>query len=154
MPEENDDTQLTLDKKTVDILVTNVIPTSRYFEVRFDHMQDQLDGIGNNLKDLGANTDRRFDSMKSDMDNRFEKVDGRFDSMKSDTDKRFEQVDNRFEKVDKRFEQVIAAIDRLGDKLENRDEKQRSFTLRMFSIAIGISILGVLGAFLKTLGFI
>ena len=140
MPEENDDTQLTLDRKTVDVLVTNVIPTSRYFEVRFDHMQDQLDGIGSDLKDLSANTDRRFDSMKSDMDRRF-------DSMKSDTDK-------RFEKVDKRFEQVIAAIDRLGDKLENRDEKQRSFTLRMFSIAIGISILGVFGAFLKSFGFI
>ncbi len=92
-------------------------------------MQDQLDDIRNNLKDLGSNTDKRFDSMKSD-------------------------TDKRFEKVDRRFEQVLEAIDRLGDKLENRDEKQRSFTLRMFSIAISISILGVFGVFLKSFGFV
>jgi len=66
-------------------------------------------------------------------------------------DKRFEQVDKRFEQVDKRFEQIIASIDRLGDKLDHRDEKQRGFTLRMFTIAIGISIIGALGTFLKSL---
>jgi len=77
-------------------------------------------------------------------------VDKRFENV----DKRFEQVDKRFEQVDKRFEQVIASIERLGDKLDYRDEKQRGFTLRMFTIAIGISILGVLGAFLKSLGII
>ena len=52
----------------------------------------------------------------------------------------------------KDYGQVIASIDRLGDKLEHRDEKQRGFTLRMFTIAISISIIGVLGAFLKSLG--
>ena len=50
--------------------------------------------------------------------------------------------------VDKRFDQVITSIERLADKLDYRDEKQRGFTLRMFTIAIGISFLGVLGAFL------
>jgi len=44
-------------------------------------------------------------------------------------------VDRRFEQVDKRFEQVIASIERLTDKLDYRDEKQRAFTLRMFTIA-------------------
>ena len=63
-------------------------------------------------------------------------------------------VDKRFEQVDKRFEQIIASIDRLGDKLDYRDERQRNFTLRMFTIAIGISILGAVGAFLKTMGII
>ena len=116
---------LTLDKKTMDILVANIIPTSKYFEVRFDHMQGQIDSIKSDLKDF-----------------------------RSDVDKRFEKVDKRFEKVDKRFEQIIASIDRLTDKLEYRDEKQRGFTIRMFTIAISISILGVLGAFLKSLGII
>ena len=102
----------------MDVLVASIIPTSKYFEVRFDHMQGQIDDIRSDIKDFRGN------------------------------------VDKRFEQVDKRFEQIIASIDRLGDKLEHRDEKQRAFTLRMFTIAIGISILGALGAFLKSLGVI
>ena len=123
MSEEKKEEGLTLDKRTLDVLVANIIPTSKYFEIRFDHMQEQIDGLKVDLKDF-----------------------------RGDVDKRFEQVDKRFEQVDKRFEQIIASIDRLGDKLEHRDENQRSFTLRMFTIAISISIIGVLGAFLKSLG--
>ena len=149
---------LTLDKGTLDVLVANIIPTSRYFEVRFDHMQSQIDGINNNIKDFRGDVDKRFDEAKVDVNKRFEQVERRFDETKADFNKRFDEakvdVDKRFEQVDKRFEQVIASIDRLGDKLEYRDEKQRFFTLRMFTIAIGISILGVLGAFLKSLGVI
>ena len=129
MPEEKNEKGLTLDKRTLDVLVANIIPTSRYFEVRFDHMQSQMDDYKGDLKDFRSDVDKRFDDMKSDMD-------------------------NRFEQVDKRFEQIIASIDRLGDKLDHRDEKQRYFTLRMFTVAISISILGALGAFLKSLGVI
>lgn len=118
MSEDEKETSLTLDKKTVDVLVAQIIPTSKYFEVRFDHMQGRIDDLKENLKDFRGD------------------------------------VDKRFEQVDKRFEQVIASIERLGDKLDYRDERQRSFTLRMFTIAIGISILGSLGAFLKPMGII
>jgi chromosome segregation ATPase len=141
MSEEKKEEGLTLDKRTMDVLVANIIPTSKYFEVRFDHMQEQIDDLKVDLKDFRGDVDKRFDNIKTDMDKRFEQV-----------DKRFEQVDKRFEQVDKRLEQIIASIDRLGDKLENRDESQRSFTLRMFTIAIGISVIGALGTFLKSLG--
>ena len=134
MSEEKKEEGLTLDKRTMDVLVANIIPTSKYFEIRFDHMQEQIDDLKVDLKDFRGDVNKRFDNIKTDMD------------------KRFEQVDRRFEQVDKRFEQIIASIDRLGDKLEHRDENQRSFTLRMFTIAISISIIGVLGAFLKSLG--
>ena len=134
MNESNKEEGLTLDKKTMDVLVANIIPTSKYFEVRFDHMQSQIDDIKSDIKDFRGDVDKRFDETRADFN------------------KRFEQVDKRFEQVDKRFEQIIASIDRLGDKLDYRDEKQRSFTLRMFTIAIGISILGALGAFLKSVG--
>ena len=140
MTDKEDETSLTLDKKTVDVLVAQVIPTSKYFEIRFDHMQDQMDRFSDDLKDFRGDVNKRFDVMKDG-------VDRRFDDMTGDIDKRFEQVD-------KRFEQVIASIERLGDKLDYRDEKQRGFTLRMFTIAIGISILGALGAFLKSMGII
>ena len=134
MSEEKKEEGLTLDQRTMDVLVANIIPTSKYFEVRFDHMQEQIDDLKVDLKDFRGDVDKRFDDIKTDMD------------------KRFEQVDKRFEQVDKRFEQIIASIDRLGDKLEHRDENQRSFTLRMFTIAIGISVIGALGTFLKSLG--
>ena len=140
MSEEKSEEGLTLDKRTMDVLVANIIPTSKYFEVRFDHMQGQIDDIRGDIKDFRSDVDKRFDDIKTDMDKRF-------DAVKTDMDKRFEQVD-------KRFEQVIASIDRLGDKLEHRDEKQRAFTLSMFTIAISISILGALGAFLKSLGLL
>jgi len=151
MPEEIEPEGLTLDKRTMDVLVANIIPTSKYFEIRFDHMQRQIDDINHNLKDFHRDVDKRFDENKAD-------INKRFDENKADTNKRFDEakadVNKRFEQVDKRFEQVIASIDRIGDKLDYRDEKQRSFTLRMFTIAIGISILGALGAFLKSLGVI
>ena len=129
MAEEKIEEGLTLDKRTLDVLVANIIPTSRYFEVRFDHMQRQMDDFKGELKDFRGDVDKRFGDMKSNMD-------------------------KRFEQVDKRFEQIIASIDRLGDKLDHRDEKQRYFTLQMFTVAISISILGALGAFLKSLGVI
>ncbi len=155
MNESNNEEGLTLDKRTMDVLVANIIPTSKYFEVRFDHMQRQIDDINHNIKEFRGDVDKRFDETKADFNERFEQVNKRFEQVDKrfeQVDKRFEQVDKRFDQVDKRFEQIIASIDRLGDKLDYRDEKQRSFTLRMFTIAIGISILGVLGAFLKSLG--
>ena len=131
---------LTLDKRTMEVLVANIIPTSKYFEVRFDHMQRQVGNIKDDIKDFRGDVGKRFDEVKTDMDKRFDEV-------KTD-------MNNRFEQVDKRFEQVISSIERLGDKLDYRDEKQRGFTLRLFTIAIGISILGALGAFLKSMGVI
>ena len=118
MPEEKEES-LTLDKRTIDVLVANIIPTSRYFEARFNHMEERINGLKDDLKDF-----------------------------RGDVDKRFEGVDKRFEQVDKRFEQVIASIDRLADTLDYRDEKLRGFTLRMFTIAITIPRKVINGDFL------
>ena len=92
MSEEKSEEGLTLDKRTMDVLVANIIPTSKYFEVRFDNMQGQIDDLRGDLKDFRSDVDKRFDSAKADMD-------------------------KRFEQVDKRFEQVIASIDRLGEQI-------------------------------------
>lgn len=139
-----------VNKQTIDLLVANVIPTTKYFETRFDHMQYQIDRIDKDLNLFKNDVDRRLDDLKVDMKNRFELVDRQFDEV----NRQLEQVDKRFEQVDKRFEQIIASIDKLADKLDHRDEKQRGFTLRMFTISITISIFGVLGAFLKSMGLI
>ena len=128
--------------------IAGIFPNAKYFDARFDLLQVQIDEIKKNqeldryqIRDFKADVDRRF----SESDAKFEQVNKRIGEFKNDVDKRFEQVD-------KRFEQMIASIDKLGDKLEYRDKDQRSFTLRMFSIAVAISILGVLGAFFKIIG--
>jgi methyl-accepting chemotaxis protein len=165
--------EVLLKQQTVDFLVANVFPTTKYFETHFAFLQHEINQLGegqkrledamdrrfeqthDDIKELKSDVDRRFDQtrteikeFKSDVDKRFEQVDKRFEQV----DKRFEQVDKRFEQVDKRFEQIIASLDRMSDKLDRRDVEQRHFTIRMFTVAISISFLGVLGVLLKMVG--
>ena len=159
---ENIPGQLPVNQQTLDILVANIIPTSRYFEARFDNMEDKVKHLQDELTGFRTEVVKRFDDMEIKTDKRFDdmeiKTDKRFDDMEIRTDKRFDDMeirtDKRFEQVDKRFEQVISSIERLTDKLEDRDERQRGFTLKMFTVSITISILGVTGIFLKTLGVV
>ncbi len=116
----------------IQMLIAGFIPNAKHFDSRFDLMQVQTDGLKHGQ-----------DEMKE-----------RIDRLEKSVDRRFEQVDKRFDQVDRRFEQVIASIDRLGDKLDARDDKQRGFTIRMFTVAVSISMIGVFGAFLKSLGII
>ena len=148
----------------IDLLVANVIPTTKYFESRFDFLQHQINELREGQKHLEGMMKYRFEQV----DKRFEQVDKRFEQVDANlrdfkaavdkrfeqVDKRFEQVDKRFEQVDKRFEQIVASIDRLTDKLDQRDERQRSFTIRMFTVAVSISFLGVLGVLLKIIGIL
>jgi septation ring formation regulator EzrA len=143
--------------QVIDLLVANVIPTTKYFESRFDFLQHQINEVREGQKHLEDSINKRFEQVnaeikdfKTAVDKRFEQVDKRFEQV----DKRFEQVDKRFEQVDKRLEQITASIDRVGDKLDQRDERQRNFTIRMFTIAVSISFLGVLGVLLKIIGIL
>ena len=120
-----DEGMVNVSQKELNLLVTNIIPTSKYFELRFDNMQSQINDLKEGQKEI-----------RQEMDKRFEQVDKRFEQV----NKRFEQVDKRFDQVDKRFEQIILSIEHLSDKLENRDNNLRSFTMRMFSISILISL--------------
>jgi len=142
------DNEITISDKNLEILVAKFIPTSQYFERSFEMLQKQIDGLSQGQERIQRDMDKRFEQVDKrfeQVDKRFEQVDKRFEQV----DKRFEQVDKRFEQVDKRFEQMIISIDKLSDKLDNRDQEHRSFTMRMFSISIMISFLGVLGVFLK-----
>ena len=145
-----------------------------YFEVQVDKRFDLLTGelrdfksdsnrrfdqMGNEFRDFKVDVKQRFDEMgnefkdfKGDVKQRFDKMSNEFKDFKGEVKQRFEQVDNRFENVDRRFDQIAASIERLGDKLDVRDARQRSFTMRMFGIAISMSFLGVLGVLIKTFG--
>lgn len=62
MNEEKNEESLTLDKKTIDV-AANIIPASRYFKARFNHMQDQINGIKEDLKDFRGDVDKRFEQI-------------------------------------------------------------------------------------------
>ncbi|MFH0997714.1 MAG: hypothetical protein V1844_19795 [Pseudomonadota bacterium] len=147
---------LSLDQKTMDVLVANIIPTSRYFESRFDHLQYQVDELKAGQKNLLEVMEKRFTVMQNDMDKRFEQidkrfeqVDGRFASLKVDMDKRFEQVDKRFQQVEDKLDKILERIDRRIDEglRENRAQSMRMFTFAMTFSAI--SMIGLVGKMLK-----
>jgi len=164
--EQARDLKLDMDRKFADVdkhfgasrqdMLERFTQVDKRFE-QVDKRFEQVDKRFEQVDKRFEQVDKRFEQV----DKRFEQVDKRFDEFRSDmkerfeqVDKRFEQVDKRFEQVDKRLERVIASIDNLGSKLDKRDEQHKSFTLRMFSLAITISLCGVLGVFFKSLGMI
>jgi chromosome segregation ATPase len=136
---------LMLDQKTIDVLVANIIPTSKYFETRFDHLQYQVNEIKTDIKDLDKKIEARFSSFQSDVDKRFEQVDKRFEQV----DKRFEQVDKRFQQIDDKLDKILERIDRRIDEglRENRSQIMRMFTFAMTFSAI--SMIGLVGKMFK-----
>ena len=140
---ENNESGVIINEKSMEILIAKFIPTSQYFEARFDHMQYQVDEMKDGIKNLQTDMDKRFDNMQSDMDKRFEQV-----------DKRFEQVDKRFEQVDKRFEQINVKLDKVLERIDVKIDRglaeNRSATMKLFSFAMvfsAISMAGLLGKF-------
>ena len=133
---------LSLDRKTMDILVANIIPTTKYFESRFDHLQYQVGELKAGQKNLLEVMDKRFTSMQGDMDKRFTSIQGdmdkrftsmqgdmdkRFTSMQSDMDKRFTSMqsgmDERFTAMDKRFTSMQSDMDKRFEQVDKRFEQ-------------------------------
>ena len=42
---ENEKNDISINKNELDLLVANMIPTSRHFEIRFDYLQKQVDDL-------------------------------------------------------------------------------------------------------------
>ncbi len=162
--------EISLTEKTIEAIIVRLIPTSQYFEVRFDGLENKFDYKFEVLNDKFDQLAKSHENLKLDMDNRFGKVDDqfkeirgdmdkRFDEIRGDmdkrfeqVDKRFEQVDKRFEQVDKRFEQVDAKLDKIIERIDRRiDEglrENRAQSFRLFSFAMtfsAISMIGMLG---------
>lgn len=60
--------------------------------------------------------EKRFEQLKSQMNDRFEQIDRRFEEI----DRRFEQIDRRFEQIDVRFGQLEQRIDRMESRMDRR----------------------------------
>ncbi len=155
MPQE-----IKLDQKTIEVLVASIIPTSKYFESRFDHLQYQVDELKAGQKNLLDVMERRFTTMQSDNDKRFSDIDKRFTTMQSDIDKRFSDIDNRFislqNTMDKRFEQINDKLDKIIDRIDRRIDnglrENRAQSMRLFTFAMtfsAISMIGLVGKMLQ-----
>jgi len=134
MSESIEEKMVSVNQKELSLLVTNIIPTSKYFELRFDNMQDQINDLKDGQKEI-----------RLEMDKRFEQV-----------DKRFEQVDKRFEQVDKRFEQVNNKLDQIMDRIDVKIDtglrEGRMLTIKLFSFAMVFSAISMAGLLAKMTG--
>ncbi len=133
--------EISINEKTIEILIARLIPTSQYFEVRFDNLEQKFDYKFEGLNDKFEGLNDKFDQLSKSQEN-----------LKHDMDKRFEQVDKRFEQMDKRFEQVDVKLDKIIERIDRRiDEglrENRGQTFRLFSFAMtfsAISMVGMLG---------
>jgi hypothetical protein len=151
---------------------SQIIRLEDQVERRFERSDEVLKEFKNDVEKRFEKSDQNLNEFKLLVDKRFEKADQNLNEFKLLVDKRFEQVDKRFEKadqnlnefkllvdkrfekVDKRLDQIVTSIDRLTEKLDHRDEKQRGFTIRMFTVAITVSFLGVLGTMIKLFGIL
>jgi hypothetical protein len=119
--------EISINEKTIEILIARLIPTSQYFEVRFDTLEQKFDYKFEGLND-------KFDQLSRSQEN-----------LKTDMDKRFEQVDKRFEQVDLKLDKILERIDR---RIDEGLRESRSQTFRLFTFAMtfsAISVVGMLG---------
>ena len=56
-----DMSDLKINKQTIDLLIANVIPTTKYFESRFDHMQFQIDRVNHDINTFKLSVEKSFD---------------------------------------------------------------------------------------------
>jgi chromosome segregation ATPase len=157
--------EVTISEKSMEVLIAKFIPTSQYFEERFNALEDKFDykfefvqhqiaQLQEGQNALKKDMDARFGDLKRDVDDRLEQasvslrefkqeVNGRFEQVdrsmqefKRDVDKRFEQVDKRFEQVDKRFEQVDKRFEQVDKRFEQVDKRFEQVDQRFNSIEL------------------
>ena len=65
------------------------------------------------VKDDISNLDKRFDSLETSINQRFEQADKRVNSLEISINQRFEQVDKRFEQIDTKIDKLDGKFDKL-----------------------------------------
>ena len=150
-------------------LVSDIIPTKKYFEHRLD-MTDasivrlQVD-MGKQFSDVGKQFEK-IDKQFEKIDKRFEKTDESINCLRVDMDKKFEKMDTKF---DAKFDKLYGILElrdietrrmmtenskenrefiktlQLGmdTKIESNAKEQRSFTLKMFGLTVTAFTIGL-----------
>jgi Skp family chaperone for outer membrane proteins len=150
--------KLEINQETMDILVTNVIPTSKYFEIRFDNIEQKFDykierietelsSISKQVQNLQTDVDKRFEKIDerfARIDEKFEKIDEKFDLMQKENNKRFERIDEKFDKL----------MEKIDTKIDSGLKENRIQSFRLFSFAMTFSAISLVGLFGKIFGLI
>jgi len=154
---ENEEKTLKLNQESMDLLVTNIIPTSKYFEVRFDSLEQKFDNKFEYLQLQIDELKAGQKNLREDMDEKFADIKLRF----KEVDKRFEQVDANFKEVNKNILDLTVQIQKLAKSNETtvRDyiiERDRHYdnkfnNMRNFNLAVITLVAGVI---LKMAGII
>ncbi len=130
--------EISINEKTIEVLIARLIPTSQYFEVRFDNLEQKFDYKFEGLNDKFDQLSRGQENLKADMDKRFEQFSKSQEDLKADMDKRFEKVDLKLDKI----------IERIDRRIDEGLRESRSQTFRLFTFAMtfsAISMVGMLG---------
>ncbi len=87
------------------------------------------------VKALDEKVDQRFDSLRSEMNQRFEAVDQRFDSLRSEMDQRFQALES---KMDQRF---VAVDEKIGSLRSEMDHRFDAFEKRFSTLQWGMGLI-------------
>ena len=145
MSQEKQTNEVVLNEKSMEVLIAKFIPTSQYFEERFNSLESKFDYKFEFLQHQINQLNEGQKALKEDMDQRFEQV-----------NKRFEQIDKKFERIDKKFEQVDIKLDRILEridtKIDNGLRENRSQSMRLFTFAMTFSAISMIALLGKLFG--
>ena len=110
--------EISINEKTIEILIARLIPTSQYFEVRFDNLEQKFDYKFDGLNDKFEGLNDKFDQLSRSQEN-----------LKTDMDKRFEQMDLKLDKI----------LERIDRRIDEGLRESRSQTFRLFTFAMTFS---------------
>jgi chaperonin cofactor prefoldin len=146
--------EVTISEKSMEVLIAKFIPTSQYFEERFNALEDKFEFVQHQIAQIqeGQNAlkkdmDARFGDLKRDVDDRLEQASVSLREFKQEVNGRFEQVDKRFEQVDQRFNSIEHKLDKLLDKIDTKIDKgllkSRTTSIKLFTFAMTFSAISM-----------
>lgn len=127
--------------KGFEMVMGSVVPSSKYFDAKFEHLQTQINMLNRRMDELKDDVN----SLRKDMQWRFEQVDKRFE----DIERRFDKIDSRFEQIDQKLDKIVERID---TKIDSGLKENRSLIIRLFTFALTFSAVSFAGLMGKLLG--
>lgn len=131
MSETIEEKMVSVNQKELSFLVTNIIPTSKYFELRFDNMQEQISDLKDGQKEIRIEIDKRFEQVH------LEQKDFRIE-----TNQRFAQINIKLDQI----------MDRIDMKIDSGLREGRMLTVKLFSFAMVFSAISMAGLLVKMTG--
>ena len=132
---------------------------------RFEQVDKQFEQVNKRFEQVDKRfeqVDKRFEQVDKSLEKIIASIEKLNDKIDLSVEKLNDKIDQKIEKLTDNFDQKIEKlsdnldqkIEKLSEKIDQRDERQRKFTLRMFSIAISVTGLSVMGILVKILNIV